>query len=118
MLAGLSDHNLILVARKLSKMRFRSCIREREFVGIPQNKQESFKNAVQRIDWNHILLGSDCDKNSGIFQQQLNKQLKISALKLVENTQKNCPVLPTQQYQYLYNKCYRASLYPGQCHRN
>ncbi|XP_046707928.1 uncharacterized protein LOC124387560 [Silurus meridionalis] len=53
MLAGLSDHNLILVARKLSKKRFDYSVREREFVGIPKKRQDGFKRAVQQIKHKH-----------------------------------------------------------------
>lgn len=43
MITGLSDHNLTLVARKLTKKRFGYSTKERESLRIPKNMQERFK---------------------------------------------------------------------------
>lgn len=76
MLAGLSDHNLILVARKLSKKRFGHPVRELEYVGIPKNQQEGFKSAVQQIDWDHILLRTNCEMDCESFIAAIERTIK------------------------------------------
>lgn len=81
--------NLTLVARKLTKMRFCPCVREHEFVGIPKNKQESFKNAVQQIDWDHILLGIDCEKDSETLLTTIEKTIKDFSSKINYKHNKN-----------------------------
>ena len=54
MVTGLFDHNLTLVARKLSNKWFSPGAKEYEFFGIP-NKQENFKSVVQQIEWDDLL---------------------------------------------------------------
>ncbi|KAK9531972.1 hypothetical protein VZT92_011358 [Zoarces viviparus] len=44
---GLSDHNLTLVARKLTSQRLRPSVRDDESFTIPKNNQENFNNTVQ-----------------------------------------------------------------------
>lgn len=69
MVTGLSDHNLTLVARKLSNKRFSTSAKEYESFGIPKNKQENFKSAVEQIEWDDLLLGIDHDEDSQIFSR-------------------------------------------------
>ena len=57
MITGLSDHNLTLVVRKLTKKRFSSSTKEHESIRIPKNMQESFKNTIHSFNWNDLLFG-------------------------------------------------------------
>ncbi len=48
MLTGLSDHNMILVTRKLTKKRFSSFVKKCEFFGIPKNNKRTLKVLFSR----------------------------------------------------------------------
>ncbi|OOO00385.1 MAG: hypothetical protein ATN35_07545 [Epulopiscium sp. Nele67-Bin004] len=71
MLTGLSDHNLTLIARKLTKRRFTAFVQEGESLIIPRNKQDGFKSAVQNIDWEAVLVGNSLENNSQRLMQKL-----------------------------------------------
>ena len=45
LITGLSDHNMVLIVRKLTKKRLKSwCNGKPEFAGIPKNKTTQFEN--------------------------------------------------------------------------
>ena len=71
MLTGLSDHNLTLIARKLTKKRFTPFVQEQESLSIPKNMQDGFKSAVQNIDWEAVLMGNSLENDSQGFMQKL-----------------------------------------------
>lgn len=53
---------MILVTRKLTKKRFSSFVKKCESFRILKNKQENFKDAIQQIEWDNLLLGIDYDE--------------------------------------------------------
>ena len=67
-ITGLSDHNLTLGARKLTKKRFHPYLTENVFIGIPRGKQESFKNTVQQIEWDNVIRGTDSEEDPNIHK--------------------------------------------------
>ena len=77
MVTGLSDHNLTLVARKLTDKRFCPFAKEYESFGIPKNEQENFNSAVQQIDQDDLLLGICPEEDSQIFSKNQKAVLKI-----------------------------------------
>ena len=76
MITGLSDHNLTLVARKLTNKRFHPYLTENEFIGISRGKQESFKNTAQQIEWDNVIRGIDSEEDTQIFTKTLEKTLE------------------------------------------
>jgi len=62
MLTGLSDHNMILIARKLTNKRFTPFVQEQESSNIPKNMQGQFISAIQSISWDNILLGRSLEE--------------------------------------------------------
>ncbi len=89
MLTGLSDHNMILVTRKLTKKRFSSFVKKCEFFGIPKNKQENFKGAIQQIEWDNLLLGIDYEEDSEIFTKRLENIITDYTCKFNHRKKKN-----------------------------
>lgn len=68
---GLSDHNLVLVARKLSKKRFGvSTVKEQESFRILKD-QEHLKNTVNNTNWDSLLTGKDVYEGSKILSSKL-----------------------------------------------
>lgn len=69
---GLSDHNLVLVARKLSKKRFGvSTVKEQESFRILSKDQEHLKNTVNNTNWDSLLTGKDVHEGSKILSSKL-----------------------------------------------
>jgi len=82
MLTGLSEHNLILVARKLSSKRFIPFRRKYDSYGIPKRKLDDFRKAVHQIEWEDILIGKDQDEDSQIFSKKLESIINDFSCKL------------------------------------
>ncbi len=89
MLTGLSDHNLILVARKLSSKRFNSFIRKYDSYGIPKRKLDDFRKAVHQIEWDDLLIGKDQDEDSQTFSKKLESTIKDFSCKLNPKNKKH-----------------------------
>ena len=89
MITGLSDHNLTLVARKLTKKRFHPYLTENEFIGISRGKQESFKNTAQQIEWDNVIRGIDSEEDTPIFTKTLVKTIKKCSIKIKHKPNKN-----------------------------
>lgn len=65
MITGLSDHNLILVARKLTNRRFQSpANREPELRRIPKNELQNFRDTIQGLNWNDLISGANLEEES------------------------------------------------------
>ena len=65
---GLSDHNLTLVSRKLSKNRFNlTTTKKQTYLRIPKAEQHNFEEAINGIDWSSILSGADVENDSHLF---------------------------------------------------
>ncbi len=60
----LPGHYMVLVSRKLTHWRFTTQVGNKKFFGIPKNKQEDFKAAIRKINWDNLLLENDLEKNS------------------------------------------------------
>lgn len=62
LLTGLSDHNMTLIARKLTKNRF---IYQQEIIkhsyGIRKHDMNAFKEELSQSDWRDVLLTDDID---------------------------------------------------------
>ena len=71
MITGLSDHNLTLVVRKLTKKRFSSSTKEHESIKTPKNMQECFKSTIHSFNWNDLLLGKNLSEGSQIFSSTI-----------------------------------------------
>ena len=73
-LTGLSDHNLVLFARKLTKKRFMATPKTPALGSrfIPKNLQQRFMEAVKMINWGDTLSSEDIGENSNLFISQIN----------------------------------------------
>lgn len=90
MITGLSDHNLTLVARKLTKKRFSpSNTKEHEALRIPINMQEHFKSTIHSFKWNDLLLGKDLSEGSQIFSSKVQSIITEFTSKLKCRNKKN-----------------------------
>ena len=68
MITGLSDHNLTLMARKLTKKRFKcSTSKQPEQFRIPRNEQENFETKLKETHWNKLLSGVDTGVDCNIL---------------------------------------------------
>lgn len=74
MVTGLSDHNLTLVARKLTKNRFKNNIvtSTNAFHCIPKGKLVAFDEEIADLKWNDILSSKDIDYGCNTFYNRIN----------------------------------------------
>jgi len=89
MLTGLSDHNMILIARKLTNKRFTPFVQEQESSNIPKNMQGQFISAIQSISWDNILLGRSLEEDSQRFTQQLQRSIDAFTCRQRHRKKKN-----------------------------
>lgn len=68
MVTGLSDHNLIIIARKLTKNRsyLISNTKPCQF-RIPKNDVCEFEKAIKNINWNELISGANIDVDTRVF---------------------------------------------------
>ncbi len=71
MLTGLSDHNLMLIARKLTNKHFTPFVQDQESLNIPKNMQGQFISAAQRINWETVLFGKSPEEDCKRFTDKL-----------------------------------------------
>jgi len=89
MLTGLSDHNLTLVTRKLTKKRFHPWTSNKKgTTTIPKSKYQNFLDAANQIQWDDILPLVDSDKDNQTFLITLERTIKEF----------------TQKFKYKHNK--------------
>ncbi len=71
MVTGLSDHNLIIIARKLNKNRsyLISNTKPCQF-RIPKNDVCEFEKAIKNINWNELISGTNVDVDHMCFYLQ------------------------------------------------
>lgn len=65
LITGTSDHNLILVARKLSKMRYKNqnAMEGGKYISfIPKKNLEPFENELRQTEWNDTIPGVNCEQ--------------------------------------------------------
>lgn len=79
LLTGLSDHNMILVVRKLTK----KCLQNNFHkifkpgrVGIPKSKMLKFENDMKSINWDDVLQIGELDKNSETVIRTIEKAIQ------------------------------------------
>lgn len=57
LLTGISDHNITLLARKLTRKRFDSRVQTKcNSQRIPKNEMNNFENALRQIDWSSYCI--------------------------------------------------------------
>ena len=74
LITGLSDQNLTLVARKLTKKRFQNITtipRHTNFLCIPKNKQAIFDNEINNMDWSDILSSENLELCCQLFTSKI-----------------------------------------------
>lgn len=73
LITGLSDHNLSLCARKLTKKIDLEIRQVRQsFQCIPRSKQEEFVSEINTLNWDYTLSSDDLDMGCKTFKQQIN----------------------------------------------
>lgn len=82
LITGLSDHNLTLVARKLSKARYQNLNKvdiNESVLYIPRKDIERFDNEIRKVNWFEMVNGKDSNAASSelmMFQQLVFKYSK------------------------------------------
>ena len=87
-ITGLSDHNLILISRKLTKKRFHHSHKPMEQLRIPKREFVNFERAVQQINWVDILNRNGVEADCRLFATKLDDLLEEFTRK-VKNRDKN-----------------------------
>lgn len=75
LITGLTDHNMTLVVRKLSKKCFinhNKAENKMKTTGIPKAKRNSFENELNQINWNSITAETDLNLSASKFVTKLN----------------------------------------------
>ena len=75
-ITGLSDHNLILMTRKVNGKKGPVSAQTMDYMKIPKNKKEDFKNEVQNIKWDELMKSDNLDVTSQYFVDKLHKLIK------------------------------------------
>lgn len=75
-ITGLSDHNLTLLSRKLTKKRFHHSNKPVEQLRIPKNEMDNFQKAVQQTNWTDIFTGNNIEEVSRMFSTKLQNLVK------------------------------------------
>lgn len=70
-ITGLSDHNLILMSRKLTKKRFTRPCKPMEQPRIPKREFVHFERAVQQTNWADILNRNSVEADCKLFTTKL-----------------------------------------------
>ena len=71
----MSDHNLTLVARKLTKKRFKnntSTSRHKNVFCIPKSKPDTFDNEINNLHWGDILSSVNLEHSCQLFTSKIN----------------------------------------------
>jgi len=74
LITGLSDHNLTLVARKLTKNRFKNNISScrNNALCIPKCKQDTFNTEIHNLDWGDVLSSENLEHSCQLFTSKIN----------------------------------------------
>ncbi len=74
LITGLSDHNLTLVARKLTKNRFKNNVTTSSnvFCCIPKGKLAEFNEEIASLKWDDILSSQDVEYGCNTFINRVN----------------------------------------------
>lgn len=90
MLTGLSDHNLIMVTRKLNKKRFKP-LPATEFFRIPKQEQQNFIDSINDVNWDELLSGINLDKDCSLFSNKIQQNVNQFTQKIRLRAKKKCP---------------------------
>lgn len=94
LLTGISDHNITLLARKLTRKRFDSRVQTKcNSQRIPKNEMNNFENALRQIDWSSLLHSEDIRNSSDMFLTTINKIIS-SFTRKVKNKSRQKMTLP------------------------
>ena len=85
MVTGLSDHNLTLIAKKLTKSRFhlKPNIKSSQ-LRIPKRDVDEFDREIKNTNWDQIIAGVDVDNDTNVLMstiQNIKRFLKKSKSK-------------------------------------
>jgi len=74
LITGLTDHNMTLVVRKLTKKRFinHNKAENKMKTGIPKAKMNSFENELNQINWNSTITETDLNLSASKFVNKIN----------------------------------------------
>lgn len=75
LITGLSNHNLTLVARKLTKKRFQNTVptpHHTKVLCIPKSKQDIFDNEINNMDWSDLLSSENLELSCQVFTSKIN----------------------------------------------
>lgn len=81
MITGLSNHHMVLISRKLTCRRVMNA-GNKEFFGIPKNKQDDFKAAIKNIKWDELLPVNDLEMTSQIFTEKLQSTIHEFSIRI------------------------------------
>jgi len=91
MITGLSDHNLVLVTRKLTSSRFGiSTVKEKEVSRIPNKVRDDFIDTINRSNWSNLLDGKNVHDGSTVLTSRLQYFIKEFTHKFRNRNYKNC----------------------------
>lgn len=94
LVTGLSDHNMILINRKLNKSRFSgSSCKKTEHYKIPHNKLDHLKKAIEEVNWNDLFSDQCMENNVQSFMTKLSSVMHGFMRKVKPRPGKN-PHLP------------------------
>lgn len=82
MITGLSDHNMVLISRKLTSKRFNTHFSNKEFSGIPKNKQDDFNEAIKNMNWEDLLYHTDLEIASQTFTEKLQSTISDFSIQM------------------------------------
>lgn len=84
-ITGMSDHNLVLIARKLNKNRFTFRTNKKEaFYKIPNKDLVHFDQELEKVDWNILNSNDEIGSFCGGFLDLINK-VKVKFIKKCVN---------------------------------
>lgn len=72
MLTGVSDHNVLIISRKLTNRQFATHSGKNDHIGIPRSTRDDFKSAMTNLNSDNSLLFNDV----GIISQCFNENLQ------------------------------------------
>jgi len=84
MMTGLSDHNMVLISRKLTSKQFTThASNNKEFFGIPKNKQNEFKSVIGNMNWEDLVSSNiDLELSSQIFTEKIQSTISEFSIKM------------------------------------
>jgi len=88
MLTGLSDHNLIMVNRKLNKKRFKPLPATESF-RIPKQEKQNFIDSIGDVKWDELFSGINLDEDCSLFSNKIQQIITQFTRKIKLRAKKN-----------------------------